>query len=310
MLLSWSWTQAGINILKTDPRAIRVLQFSRDEGGITEEEQALAQAGKKLLENTMHQIDEVETCTGTTIQWYGLLKGVDIDTNRMIGLTNMEFYTRLIDYVQKNGGFVPKVSQQGGSCLFHSIQKSIACPREFSNSYLCHMIVCFIMDNFELLWPMLSVAIKGNYGHLGLTPEEFTEKESQDTLTDKEREEYFEPGPFSVVAYLENLLHPGFYGEEICLLVISMMWKICITVINWQTLMPVKIRHQNTSMKVDVVLVHCNNVHFIPLHKFFFPRSMYKCHTFNCSVFCCNQYVQCCDQSQCCCNQSILCHDH
>ena len=110
MLLSWSWTQGSINTLKTDPRAIRVLQFSCDEGEMTEEEQALTQAGKELLENTTHQMDEVETRTGTTIQWYGHLKGVDIDTNRMIGLTNMEFYTRLINYTQKNGGFVPKVS--------------------------------------------------------------------------------------------------------------------------------------------------------------------------------------------------------
>ena len=214
MLLSWSWTQAGINTLKTDPRAIRVLQFSHDEGEMTEEEQALAQGGKELLENMTHHIDEVETCTGTTIQWYDHLKNVDINTNRMTGLTNMEFYTRLIDYGQKNGGFVPKVSQQRGSCLFHSIWKSTACPREFSNSHLHHMIVCFIVDNYELLWPMLSVAIKGNYGHLQLTPEEFIEKEREVTLTDREQEEYFELGPFSVVTYLENLLCPGFYGEK------------------------------------------------------------------------------------------------
>ena len=116
-----------------------------------EEEQAITQAGKELIENTMHQINEVKTHTGTTIQWYGHLKGVDLDTNRIIGQTDMEFYTRLIDYAQKNGGFVPKVSQQRGSCLFHSIQKSIVCPREFSNSHLCCMIVCFIVDNFELL---------------------------------------------------------------------------------------------------------------------------------------------------------------
>ena len=68
MLLSQSWTQASINTLKTNPRAIRLLQFSHDEGEMTKEEQALTQAGKELLENTMHQIDEVETCTGTTIQ--------------------------------------------------------------------------------------------------------------------------------------------------------------------------------------------------------------------------------------------------
>ena len=58
MLLSRSWTQAGINTLKSDPRAIRVLQFVWDKGETTEEE-ALAQAGRELVSNTTHHIDEV-----------------------------------------------------------------------------------------------------------------------------------------------------------------------------------------------------------------------------------------------------------
>ena len=55
-------------MLKTDPRATRVLQFICDEGEMTEEEQALTHTGKELLDNTTHQIDEVETHTDTTIQ--------------------------------------------------------------------------------------------------------------------------------------------------------------------------------------------------------------------------------------------------
>ena len=268
-MLSRAWTQAGIDTLKADARATTVLQFVRDEGQMTEEERAITQAGKELVDNTTHHIDDVETRTGTTIQWYDHLKGVYIDTNRMIGLTNMEYYTRLIDYAHKNGGYVPKVRQQRGSCLFHSVRKSIACLGEFSNSHLRRMIICFIVDNFQLLWPMLHFAIKGNYGHLRPTTDQFREKERLGTLTDREREEYFEPGPFSVVTYLEQLMRPGFYGEEICLLIISMMWKIRITIINGQTLKPIKIRHRNPAMKANMALVHCNNAHYIPLCKFF-----------------------------------------
>ena len=143
---------------------------------MTQEERALTQAGKELVDNTTHHIEEVETRSGTTIQWYEHLRSVDTDTNRIIGLTNMEYYTRLIDYAQKNGGYVPKVTQQRGSCLFHSVRKSIVCPREFSNSHLRRMSICFIIDNFELLWPMLHFAIKGNYGHLRLTADQFREK--------------------------------------------------------------------------------------------------------------------------------------
>ena len=85
MLLCRAWTQAGIDTLKTDARATRVLQFVRDEREMTEEERVLTQAGKELLDNTTHEIDEVETRTGTTIQWYGHLKGVDINTNSVRG---------------------------------------------------------------------------------------------------------------------------------------------------------------------------------------------------------------------------------
>ena len=144
MILSRAWTQAGIDILKTDARATRVIQFVRDEGQMTEEERALTQAGKELVDNTTHHIDNVQAKTGTTIHWFNHLKGIDIDTNRMIGLTNMEYYTRLIDYAQMDGGFVPKVSQQRGSCLFHSVRKSIACPRvfQFSPKEDDHLLHC------------------------------------------------------------------------------------------------------------------------------------------------------------------------
>ena len=68
MILSRAWTQAGIDTLKTDARATRVLQFVRDEGQMTEKERALTQAGKELVDNTTHYTDDVETRTGTTIQ--------------------------------------------------------------------------------------------------------------------------------------------------------------------------------------------------------------------------------------------------
>ena len=135
------------------------------------------------------------------------------------------------------------------------------------------MIICFIVDNFELLWPMLHFAIKGKYGHLRLTTDQFREKERLGTLTDREREEYFEPGPFSMVTYLEHLMRPGFYGEEICLLIISMMWKIRIIIINGQTLKPIKIRNRNPAKKADMCLciVIMHTIFFFMSFSLFFP---------------------------------------
>ena len=53
--------------------------------------------------------------------------------------------------------------------------------------------------------------------------EEFQRNLAEDTLTDQEKAIHDEPGPFSVYAYLDQLLKPGFYGDELCLLIISMI---------------------------------------------------------------------------------------
>ena len=43
---------------------------------------------------------------------------------------------------------------------------------------------------------MLKVAISGNYGHLRLS-QQYNRKMADGTITDLEKEEYEEPGPFS-----------------------------------------------------------------------------------------------------------------
>ena len=152
-----------------------------------------------------------------------------------------------------------------GGCLFHAICKSIKCPREFTNTHLRHMLVLFIVENFEMVWPLLHVCILNNFGHHRLSKEEFQAKMADGTITDAEREAYSETGPFSVHAYLQSLLKPSFYGDELCLLIISMIWKVRITVLHAETLFAIKFRHMNVSMKADIILVHCSGSHYIPL---------------------------------------------
>ena len=62
--------------------------------------------------------------------------------------------------------------------------------------HLRHMVVNFICDRVDELFPMLKVSISGNYGHLRLSEEEYNRKRADGTLTDQEKEEYEEPGPF------------------------------------------------------------------------------------------------------------------
>ena len=118
----------------------------------------------------------------------------------------MEGIIHLIDYDSINGGFVPLSTQQHGACLFHAFRQCITRPREFTNTHLRCMLVSFVCNRVEELYPMLECSISGNYGHIRLSPEEYRRKEASGQLTDQERQEFNEPGPFSITSYCEALL--------------------------------------------------------------------------------------------------------
>ena len=116
-----------------------------------------------------------------------------------------------------------------------------------------------------MLWPLLHVSVLSNFGHIRMPEEEFQQRLADGTLSDHDRAVHDEPGPFSVHCYLSQLLKPGFYGDELCLLIISMMWKVRITILHAETLRAIKVRHMNVALKADFILVHCSGSHYICL---------------------------------------------
>ena len=198
------------------------------------------------------------------------LRNVDIEFNQGYGYQNMEGIIRLIEYGTINSGFVPLSTQQRGACMFHAFRRCISYPREFTNSHLRRLIVSFICSRAEELYPMLVCSISGNYGHIRLSAEEYKRKQDSNQLTEQERQEFHEPGLFSIVTYCEALLKSNFYGEELYLRFLSMMFKIQITVLDGDSLIGIRVRHQNTALNVDAILVHISRCHYIALGKFFY----------------------------------------
>ena len=177
------------------------------------EENSRRAAGQKVLDAMLRVSKKVH---GEEPPLMPGLRGVDISFNQRYGFQTMEGIIRLIDYGSRNGGFVPLPTQQRGACLFHAFRRSITCPREFTHSHLRRMLVSFICNRADELYPMLECSISSNYGHIQLSPEEYRRKEASGQLTDLERQEYNEPGPFSIMRYCEALLKNDFYGEELC----------------------------------------------------------------------------------------------
>ena len=179
--------------------------------------------------------------------------------NQGYGFPNMEGIIRLMDYEAAHGGFVPIPTQQRGACLFHC---------EFTNTHLRRMLVSFICTHAEEFYALLVTAISGNCGHIRIDKREYDRLMGLQQLTATQRtqvEEYREPGPFSIVSYCEALLKPGFYGEELCIILLSMMFKVRISVFDGDSFLAIKVRHTNTPFNADVHLVHVSRCHYIAL---------------------------------------------
>ena len=126
----------------------------------------------------------------------------------------------------------------------------------------------FVCNLVEYLYPVLHVHVKGIYGHARLTKSQYEKKERDGALTPEERRDFNEPGPFSLVTYLEAFLDKGFYGDGITLVLMSMMWQIRITVLQTETQIQKKIRHFNTLALTNMVLVRTAILHYFPAREF------------------------------------------
>ena len=138
------------------------------------------------------------------------LRDMDIDANGIYGLSNMEDLKRIMLYTKQFCKLARKAVQVREACMMASVRRYAAIPYEYTNSHLRRQIVMFVYNLVEYLYPMLHVHIKGNYGHARLSKTQYKKKERARTLTPEEKRDFNEPGPFSLVTYLEAFLDKGF----------------------------------------------------------------------------------------------------
>ena len=117
----------------------------------TPEEEAVDSAGQKVFSATYVSSAEID---GEHPPYNKSLETVDLDFNRNYGYDYMGGIIRVIDYGALNGSWAPLVTQQRESCLFHAVRRSIQCPKEFTNMHLRRMVVNFICNRVDELFPM------------------------------------------------------------------------------------------------------------------------------------------------------------
>ena len=161
--------------------------------------------------------------------------------------------------------------------MFASLRRCIDCPLEYSNTHLRRQIVVTVAENLEFFWPVLSQHIKGNYGHLRIDKATYDKKKKDGTITQQEKEDFECPGPFSLIGYLKALMRRNFWGDEMVLMISSMMWQVGITVLTGETLRCIKFRHSNALSKADIILIRSGSNHYVPAGEFclhFMPQRL------------------------------------
>ena len=199
----------------------------------------------------------------------GIPQERDISTHMSLalGLQDQETYRRLIRYLQHHEQLDPIPVEAMGNCMFSSIRRAIDIPFEYQNIHLRRQIVMTLANHCNFFMPLLKNSIMATYGHPRMEENEFNLWCAAGELTQQQIDDQECPGPYSFHGYLMALLGDGFWGDEIVLTVVSMMFQC------GNNFLQTKIRH-NTSLKdADIVLVYCQGRHYVPVCKY----NVYSC---------------------------------
>ena len=198
-------------------------------------------------------------------------------------LANAHELTMLTAYLYLNGKYDLCSTPKDGSCLFSACKWGADFPAEYVNPLMRRDLVCFIAEHAAFFYELFELHIKGVYGGLRLSKEEYEQKRKDKTITPSEEYEYHHPGPFSFKEYLEYILLDGTWGDEIMIVAMSLRWQIAITVVHAgvdhedpekkDPLRESRVRHNRPLEEVDLVLVYCGHNHYVGASKYFLSFS-------------------------------------
>ena len=184
-------------------------------------------------------------------------RGYSSHASLALGLNNQEVYSRLSRYLQSVAQLDLIPVEENRNCLFSSVPHAVDCPLEYQTIHLKRQLIMMMANHHTFLFSILKASIATTYGFPRMSEDEYQKKFKDGTLTQIEADNHNTPGPFSYLGYMQALLEDGFWGDELCLALISMMWQISITVIKGETFHQIKFRHSESLKNTDLVLVHC-----------------------------------------------------
>ena len=201
-----------------------------------------------------------------------------------LGLDNQEEYTRLSRYLHERGQLDAVPVGMDGACMFASFRRVINAPMEYTSAHLRHQLIITICNHKEFFYPLLMESIKGTHGFPRMDPDEYQRLYDEGALTDAQVDDHNTPGPFSFLGYLRAVQEPEFWGDELCLCLLSVCFQVGITVINAEGFTRVRFRHRKDIKDSNIMLCHCKGHHYVPACKYKFyciqmghPALRWKC---------------------------------
>ena len=185
-----------------------------------------------------------------------------------LGLPSQEAYARLTRYLHSHRQLDPIPVEALGNCLFSAIRRAIDVPLEYQNVHLRRQLVMLLANHREVFLPLLKPSLMATYGHIKKDQDTYDQRFNAGQLSQAEIDDQNCLGPLSYMGYVRALLQDGFWGDEICLTLTSMMFQIRITVLDAETFPQTKVCHNAILSKADVALVHCQGCHYVPVCKY------------------------------------------
>ena len=207
------------------------------------------------------------------------LEGVGQQQAEPYNLGDMKQVLELVDFLTLNGGWELFLTPKDGQCMFAAMRRGMEAPEEYRSSHLRFQLILFCVKNHGFIFTLVKNELLHEYGQKRISKEEYEARvNSEDQpLTEHELEWYHKPGPFSFYSYLSALMDDTFWGDGICLTLMSMMWQIGITVVGAEDKTQTRIRHSHALDDTHCVLVFAGGSHYLGACKYSFSFQVRRC---------------------------------
>ena len=180
--------------------------------------------------------------------------------------------TQFLRYLSVNGGWSLRSTKHDGNCFWSSIRRGLDIPAEFTNMHLKRWIVIrALWGHAKFFYKILKDEIAVTYGRYRYSPDEISALKKKGQYTDSIKDEQDMPGPFSFKTYMQHLLEPNTWGDNICLLMFCLLTNTSATILNIERRTEIRCRHNFELKDVDLLLLHGER-HFQGAGKFVFHK--------------------------------------